>query len=432
MLAPFGKILGWAAKLLGFFGEFLGPVGWVIMAFQGISGAIKGWNNGVGVFGKLWGAFKGIFEGIIPGFSYVEELFGWIWKWTTKIFSGLFSWFHPINWVSSAFKGIGKAFSYVGGFIGKVWGYMKMFGNEVWKVVKFLFGWYNPIRWIIGGFKMLFGHTSHVGGSIHKVWGFIKSVAEMTWKVYKFLFGWYNPIGWIIGGFKMLWALLKGVFNIVGGIFHALGTVKGLAGAFIGGIKGAIGGMLSGIKSAGSAILNHITSPFRTAKTFVQAFGSYASKSLASNFSKARSVILSALKSPFTSMFDWVHTKYQNIKNALTKYQTDNPFESVEKKATAAYIPVTKISPTPQPKPESHYVTPSMTDEQVKAYDKMTEVGGAMRHGEIDQSTGKRMIELLEKILEKDTTIKMDGQLLSTTLARQTEFKGGYGVNKIA
>ena len=104
----------------------------------------------------------------------------------------------------------------------------------------------------------------------------------------------------------------------------------------------------------------------------------------------------------------------------------------MEKKATAAYIPVTKISTTPQPKPESHYVTPSMTDEQVKAYDKMTEVGGAMRHGEIDQSTGKRMIELLEKILEKDTTIKMDGQLLSTTLARQTEFKGGYGVNKIA
>ena len=50
----------------------------------------------------------------------------------------------------------------------------------------------------------------------------------------------------------------------------------------------------------------------------------------------------------------------------------------------------------------------------------------------MSEATGQKICSLLEKILAKDNNIHMDGQLLSTHLARQTEFRGGYGVNKVA
>ena len=50
----------------------------------------------------------------------------------------------------------------------------------------------------------------------------------------------------------------------------------------------------------------------------------------------------------------------------------------------------------------------------------------------MSEETGKKIVELLEKILAKDTNINMDGQLLSTQLARQTDFYGGFGANKVS
>ena len=94
--------------------------------------------------------------------------------------------------------------------------------------------------------------------------------------------------------------------------------------------------------------------------------------------------------------------------------------KSLEARVKAAYIPAVTVTPqetkietagrrkTPGEKAEKEEMQP------------------------MSEETGQKIVSLLEKILAKDTNVHMDGQLLSTSLARQTEFRGGYGVNKVA
>ena len=77
-LASVGAILAtWAPKLAPFFSIFkllLGPVGWVIIAFQAISGAIDGWSRGEG-WTALAQAIRGMLAAIIP---FGDEILSWM------------------------------------------------------------------------------------------------------------------------------------------------------------------------------------------------------------------------------------------------------------------------------------------------------------------------------------------------------------------
>ena len=93
----------------------------------------------------------------------------------------------------------------------------------------------------------------------------------------------------------------------------------------------------------------------------------------------------------------------------------------VETRAMAAYIPAVTVSPSGTKIETSSTPKPAVANGKDKSSATLDDVLDALN----------TQNKLLEKILAKDPNIKMDGQLLGTSLARQTEFKGGYGVNKV-
>jgi hypothetical protein len=122
--------------------------------------------------------------------------------------------------------------------------------------------------------------------------------------------------------------------------------------------------------------------------------------------------IYNALISPFAKSWGFIKSLF-GLKSPH-KLET-----SVENKARAAYVPAVTITPN-----GTQIETPAAKAAAQKKQESDASLG-------MTEETGKKMVALLEKILAKDTSIKMDGQLLGTSLARQTEFKGGYGVNKV-
>ena len=352
-----------------------------------------------------------------------------------KVGKFLFMWTTPIGWAIMAFKSLFGHTSQVGGSVSKIWSAIKHVASAIWTVEKFLFKWFTPIGLIIQAFKSLFGHTSKVGGALSKVWTVIKTVASAVWNVIKALSFILFPIKLVIGAIKMVWGIFKSITGSIKAIDHAIaGVVNAITHPFkmvktL--ITGAVSGAVSGIKHAAGGIFHAITSPFRAAASAAKTLGKNMGSAIHKGLSSAKANILSVLKSPFSSVFGWFHDKYKTLQNAMSKKG------SVEHKATAAYVPVAKITPN-----SNHISDDSMADARKDEEERINRqytkkfLAGTLGQTTSDETYKKeaavqdKIVELLERIAAKDPNIKMDGQLLSTTLARQTEFKGGYGVNK--
>ncbi len=387
VFGPIGKAVGFLGKFLGVFGKLLGPIGWVIMAFQAISGFITGWNNTTGNWlKKLGGGLGGILEGVIPGFSYIEKFLGWMWSKVGGIAKFLFMWTTPIGLAITAFSKLKGMFpsmrGSVGGLFGAILGFIKKIGGAVMEVGKFLFKWFTPVGLIIQAFKgmkKLMPETfSALGNLFGKIW-------SNALKVGKFLFMWTTPIGLAITGIKKLVqsvSILKGVFSAGTAMVKSyFGLITSTIQYFKTGVTQVFMGLVHKIDHFFASIINGIT-----------------------------------------STLSWVKN---HIPGASLLFGKGNPDKAiskpVEKKAMAAYIPAVTVSPTGT-KIETGSPKASKQDmDKNKSSANLDDILVAMdTHN-----------KLLEKLLAKDTNIKMDGQLLSTTLARQTMFKGGYGVNKI-
>ena len=129
--------------------------------------------------------------------------------------------------------------------------------------------------------------------------------------------------------------------------------------------------------------------------------------------------IFDAIIAPYKAAFKWVIDKFAKIP-FIGKLLGGDAKGSVEKKATAAYVPAVKVTP------KGTEVAPFTRKPGEKGKDDKE------KSMPMSEATGLKICSLLEKILAKDSHVKMDGQLLSSHLARQTEFRGGYGVNKVA
>jgi len=100
-----GSWIGPLAKFISPFLKILGPIGWIITAFQGIYGAISGWNSVTGSFAdKLKGAVMGALRAIIPGFDWIVEKVKWLWGYVGPIATFLWKWTTPIGLIVQAFK----------------------------------------------------------------------------------------------------------------------------------------------------------------------------------------------------------------------------------------------------------------------------------------------------------------------------------------
>lgn len=109
------KILGPVLKFAAPFLKLLGPIGWIITAFQAISGFIRGWNSSTGSFvDKLKGGVMGALRGIIPGFDWIVDKISMIWGYVGPIAKFLWKWTNPIGLAITGVKFLLEHFKHIG------------------------------------------------------------------------------------------------------------------------------------------------------------------------------------------------------------------------------------------------------------------------------------------------------------------------------
>lgn len=335
--------LGFLGKFLGVFVKILGPIGWVITAFQAIGGFIKGWRSAEGgFFSKLLGGIVGALKAIIPGFGLITKLLGGIWK--------------GIKWVGQA-----------------VWGVIKQIPEFLW-------------------------------------WA-IKKMAGMWWSYAKSLLGVYKWIG------KMAWEGVKAYFNMWKNI-----------GKWVFNMAKDLGNMIwKGLMSVKDKIVDVVKHPFKTAwggikKLWGGKSPSELGLSIVKGISSVGNLMQKALGDPFGRALMWIMKQIPGVGKMVDRLHSGyNSFRSsVEKRVSAAYVPAVTVTPTGTKLATTPKPVGTADAGKEKAQTLMTE------------ETGRKMVSLLEKILAKEGNVKMDGQILSTHLARNTEFHGGFGTNKVA
>ena len=314
----------------------------------------------------------------------------------------------PIGWVITAFQAIG-------GFIK---GWNSTTGNFIQKLGGGLMG---ALRGIIPGFD-------YIVKAIKWAWNLISKVTTS-------LFGWFNPIQWAIDGFKIIKAYLGQMWESIkyaGELLMKGAQIYYSAWAWAidkvwGGIKSLYNSVVNGIKSIGGIIMDALLWPYKAAWGIVKSLwgGNSPSQiglSIVRGIISVGSMIFDALTSPFRKGIAWIADKIPGMSKFADKLRggMQGMVNPVENRAQAAYISAVTVTPK--------------GTEIAKSEDKSKRSGEKEKAESelMSEETGLKIVALLEKILSKDTNVSMDGQLLSAHLARQTEFRGGYGVNKVA
>ena len=289
---------------------------------------------------------------------------------------------------------LGRAVKYTFGWIAsgqKILSIFDSIGSAIMKLGK-------PFDSIVTIVLRIGGVMSKFGGAIAKVFGIVGKFAGVIGIFAK----WVPILGWVIMAFQFISSLITRISNA--------GFIKGDWG----------GNILKGIKAVGLAIYDVLVAPFVNAYKWIMGhLGGHSPSLVGLNIVKGivgiGGMLFRAITAPWRMAFGWIVNKFAGIGRFFGHIFGG----SVEKKSQSAYIPAVKVTPN-----GTTIATRTTKETPTKNKDEDTTIG-------MTEETGKKMLALLEKILAKDTSIRMDGQLLSTTLARQTEFKGGYGVNKV-
>lgn len=197
----------------------------------------------------------------------------------------------------------------------------------------------------------------------------------------------------------------------------------------IGNLLGSLGKwILKGIFGEQSAIYQAIVSPFKKiwdwlSNTF---FGNSPSQ-LALNILKGvvavQTMLFDAITYPWRHAFAWILNKIPGMGKFADKLKggAGGLVGGVEAKVTAPKVENT-ITPTP-----TQIATAAQPTPQTAVESQQTQATGQKTLDDILVA-----INMLNKnLMEGKIGFYVDGQLLSATIARQTEFRGGYGVNKV-
>jgi hypothetical protein len=232
------------------------------------------------------------------------------------------------------------------------------------------------------------------------------------------------------------------VFGFAGSIFARIGSLLGVFGKFLGPIGIVItafqaiygfvqgfkeGGFLGGLKGAFNAIVQPFVDAWNWIKgIFVGHSPSKLGLGIVNGIASVSAMIFDAITMPFRNAFSWIVDKIPGMSGVADKIK--GGISGVlnlpkEKAVSPMYAPVIQVSPTGIT-PAQNLPTPKETARAQEA-----EQTG------MDQS--KLLMEILmqlqalnKNMAEGKIAINLDSQLVSTTLARQTEFRGGYGVNR--
>lgn len=272
-------------------------------------------------------------------------------------------------------------------------------------------GWFSPISAIGKIFGTIGSWFAKIGGFIGKIVAPIGKIFGLVGKFAGFIgffAKWIPIVGWVIMAFQLIGKLV----GLISDYFKNWSNMS--VGQRI----------IQGLLIIPKALWAVLVQPFIDAFKYIWSFFGGRSPSLlglgiVKGIASIGTMLFNAIISPYKMAFNWIINKFSGIGKFLGKLFGKT--ESVEKKAQAAYVPAVTITPngtqieTPKAKAETAAIRKEFDNTKV-----------------MSEETGQKMVALLEKILAKDNSIRMDGQLFSATLARGTEFRGGYGVNKVA
>lgn len=283
------------------------------------------------------------------------------------------------------------------------------FGGAVKKFADMVSGWWDAIKDWLGfspskvGLMIVRGITS-IGGLL----------LNALVSPFKLAFVAIVKLGPTVG--KLIWKGITMYFNM----WKTLGTAVLSGAKYLGEMA------FNGISSVKDRIVEVLKSPFQSAWSWVKSLWggnspSQVGMSILNGIVSIGTGMYDALTAPFRKGIAWIMDRIPGMSKIAQKLRGDVS-GSVEMRAQAAYIPAVTVTP------EGTKI--AGTDEKTSGGKPKVEEKGATLDDVV--AGNKEIIGLLKSILAKDTNINMDGQLLSTHLARSTEFMGGYGVNKVA
>lgn len=218
--------------------------------------------------------------------------------------------------------------------------------------------------------------------------------------------------------FKTVWAWLKETF---------LGESPSSLGLMI----------VAGIVSIGTILHNVIISPFKDAWEWIKksflGVATFLGKSalslgllIVNGLKSVRNMMFDALTSPFKAGWAWIKKNVPGVEWAANKVSGagDNVKKSMEAKMADTYIPAATI--TPQGTTLATQEKTGGVAAEVKAADTTTLADVVKSNAALlDAINGLR-----KDLNDGKVTVHMDGALMSTMLARNLDFRGGFGVNR--
>ncbi len=262
--------------------------------------------------------------------------------------------------------------------------------------------------------ERILGVVRGIGGFFGRIFGFLADIFPFASKIFGVFGKWIPVLGWIVTAFQFVYNLFE--------------RLHGIGDAFK---EGILNGILFGLKAVGLALYDTILKPFVDAWNWIK--GIFIGKSpsalglgIVQGITSVAGMVFDALTYPWRHFLAWVLDKVpfmSKYAKALRGGVGGVVGRSVETETNAAKLPTDNINPTPvtipgtKAKPtEVATPTPAVSGE---APDKIfQDILSAINTLNSNLESGK-------------IGIYLDGQLLSATLARQTEFRGGFGVNKI-
>lgn len=239
----------------------------------------------------------------------------------------------------------------------------------------------------------IFPATARLFGFLSKFGGLLGLFAE-----------WIPVIGWVILAFQY--------------IYNLIARMKGIGDAFN---KSFVDGVIFGFKAVWGTLYDTLIKPFVDAFEYIwHLFGANSPSLLGMGILKGivsiGTLLFDALISPFRLAFTWIMDKFSGLGRFFGSIFGRG--ESVEKKATAAYIPA---------------VTVTSGETKINPLKETGGVEGRREKADVNymtEETGQKMVALLEKILAKNIDVNLDGQKVSTYLSRNVEFRGSFGTNR--
>jgi hypothetical protein len=307
--------------------------------------------------------------------------------------------------------------------IDKVLGFVVDHFNVIVGVVGAVYvGW----KLLNGGFQKTVTFISNIAKALGGVWGTFGKVLNFAGRlIIPLMFAWniFQEIKKILNDPALMGT--KGFFAFNGKlILRAIGAiVRALWTTFNDLFFGLPGLIIKGLASAGDAIFGAIISPFKTAwewlgKTFLGNSPSQLGLSIVKGILSVSQMITDALMLPFRMFMSWA-SKLPIIGNVMNKLGVS----SVQ--AQASNTPsVSTLTPTPTT------INAAGQSKQIAAAEKTQEALDLMTDT-TGQAIVRKLDELMTALKNGAIAVNMDSQLVSATIARQTDFRGGYGVNKV-